>query len=48
VVKLDLAKFARPVKASWLDRRTGKETPAGKATSEMKPPTPADWLLWLR
>jgi hypothetical protein len=48
VVKLNLAKFARPVAASWLDPRTGKETPAGKPTSELKTPGAGDWLLWLR
>jgi hypothetical protein len=48
VVKLNLSKFARPMAASWFDPRTGKETPAGKLTPELKTPGAGDWLLMLR
>jgi hypothetical protein len=52
MVKLNLAKFARPVAASWFDPRTGRETPAGKLkpapSVEVKTPGAGDWLLMLR
>lgn len=51
-VKLNLSKFNRPVAASWLDPRTGKETPAGRLkptpSVELKTPGGGDWLLFLR
>jgi hypothetical protein len=48
VVKLNLAKFARPVAASWFDPRKGRETAAGKLAPELKTPGAGDWLLLLR
>jgi hypothetical protein len=46
-VTLDLSRFRRPVKANWLDPRTGALTPA-PAAKQMTPPGAGDWLLWLK
>jgi hypothetical protein len=51
-VKLNLARWRKPVSAAWIDPRTGRRTLAGKLqpapSMELQTPGPGDWLLLLR
>lgn len=51
VVKLNAGRFGKPVRATWIDPRTGNRQLAGKlspAAAELRAPGPGDWLLLLR
>ncbi len=50
-VKLNLSSFPGPVRATWIDPRTGRRVPTGRfkplPSVELKTPSEGDWLLLL-